>query len=499
MGFLDFFSTDSVDSSDNSELLEQVVQLSLENEQLAESYSALARATLEFDEKGWAPINQFNSRLGILLEDVKTVSRNARRQSASNALLKRGGMLRASYVFGRGFKMSSRGNPLPPRYQNVVDDAVNQMVLFSEDACKKNERALFTDGNFFVRYDRRNRRFSRVPLDEIAGWATDPDDPEIIRYYLREYNVYPATESRYASTALAETKKVWYPTDLVERPVAQIDNIPVDRNFVMIDHKENVESGSLWGIPDCLPALPWAWAYSEYLKDGSKMLKALSSIAWQVKSKTAKGVDKASSKLLNNRQVAATAVTGADVELSALPRNNSVDLDTGRPLAAMAATAMEVSAEALLAGAGSTGGGGAQVLDQSTLNAAYARQGNWETFFMRVLRVMGVPEPSVRFNNIIVDPAYRTVQSLSQAWMTGLFDAEVMQHEMAEQLGIEAPGEIPEGVLVPNNDGSFPTTGVTVGSGNPNNVATSQGNSGAGVDDLSDGDNTNRDLQNNPR
>jgi len=113
--------------------------------------------------------------------------------------------------------------------------------------------------------------------------------------------------------------------------------------------------------------------------------------------------------------------------------------------------------------------------------------------------VMGVPEPSVTFNNIIVDPAYRNIQSLGQAWMTGLFGADVMQDAMAEQLGIEAPGNVPNGVLIPNNDGSFPTTGSTVGSGNPNNVASSQGNSGAGIDDLSNSDNSNRDLQNNPR
>ena len=229
------------------------------------------------------------------------------------------------------------------------------------------------------------------------------------------------------------------------------------------------------------------------------MLKALSGIAWQVKTKTSKGGANISSKLINNKEVAATAVTGADIEMNAMPRNNSVDLSTGRPLASMAATAMEVSVDALLSGPGAEGGGGTQILDQSTLNAAYARQGNWSDFYMRVLRLIGVPEPSVTFNNIIVDPAYRTVQSLSQAWMTGLFGPEIMQDAMAEQLGIEAPGMVPSGVLVPNNDGSFPTTGRTVGSGNPNNVATAQGNAGAGVDDLSDGDNSNRDLQDNPR
>jgi len=88
---------------------------------------------------------------------------------------------------------------------------------------------------------------------------------------------------------------------------------------------------------------------------------------------------------------------------------------------------------------------------------------------------------------------------LAQAWMTGLFGADVLQAAMAEQLGIETAGPVPDGVLVPNNVGSFGTTGSTVGSGNPNNVATSQGNAGGGVDDISDGDNSGRDLLNNPR
>jgi hypothetical protein len=129
------------------------------------------------------------------------VARQARRQTASNPVLKRGAMLRSSYVFGHGYKMSSR-NPLPPRFMDIINDPINQKVFFSEGASKKNERALFTDGNFFVRYDRRNRRFSRVPLDEIAGWATDPDDPEIIRYYLREYELrQPVTDPYNSYTA----------------------------------------------------------------------------------------------------------------------------------------------------------------------------------------------------------------------------------------------------------------------------------------------------------
>lgn len=471
-----------------------------ENQMLAESYSAMARATIEFDDVGWSPVNQLTEQ-GVTLVDVKVLSQNARKQMNSNPLLKRGAALRASYVFGRGFKMSSNNNPLPPRYKAIVDDPINQQILFSEDACKKNEKILFTSGNFFARYDKAKKQWGRIPIEEIVGWTTDNDDTDILKYVLRQYTRVMSVDA--SGNQKTEIVKVWYPMDYTVNPVASIGGVRVDRNFVVVDHRENNDTGSPWGLPDCLAALPWAWAYSEYLKDGSKLLKALSSIAWQVKSKTSKGVSNASAKLLNNRQVASTAVTGADVELSAMPRNNAVDLGTGRPLAAMAATAMEVSVDALLSGTANNAAG-SQVLDQSTLNAAYGRQGNWESFFTRVLKVMGVPFPSVKFNKIIVDPSYRNVQSLGQAWQTGLFDPSIIRDAYAEELAIEVTGNIPDGVLIPNNQNSMMGQGANTRpgadiTGAMTNVATSQGNSGAGVGDLTNSDNTLRDIQNNPQ
>lgn len=489
--------------SSYSSLSEQVSSLMAENERLAENYSAMARATLEFDEVGWSPLNRLGDE-GVKLEQVKQMAENARMQMNSNALLKRGASLRASYIFGRGFKMSAKGQELAPRFKQLIEDPINQQVLFSEDACKKNEKILFASGNFFARWDKSKKTWGRVPLDEIIGWATDADDPDILTYVLREYQRIVSIDQ--SGNQQTETIKVWYALDYVANPKASIAGVRVDRNFVVVDHRENNDTGSLWGLPDCLPALPWAWAYSEYLKDGSKMLKALSSIAWQVKSKTSKGANNASAKLLNSRQVAATAVTGSDVELSAMPRNNAVDLDTGRPLAAMAASAMEVSVDALLSGTGTTAAG-SQVLDQSTLNAAYGRQGNWEAFYIRVLKVMGVQDPSVKFNKIIVDPGYRNVQSLGQAWQTGLFDPEIIQAAYAEELGIEQRGMIPDGVLVPNNEHSVKSaagsngTGTTPGSDTTGmtDVSTGQGRSGAGVGDLSNNDNTLRDQSNIPQ
>ncbi len=470
-----------------------------ENAMYRESYAAIANAALEFDEKGWSSLSGVSGE-GFKLSEVQKVALAAREQVTSNPLLKRGALLRATYVFGRGFKMSSRGGVVPPRFMQVIDDPINQLVLFGEAACKQNERTLFTSGNFFVAYDKVSRQFSRVPLGEVVNVARDPNNPEVVRYVLRSFTRETIKASSDASTV--ETVTEWYPMDYTSAPVSTIGGVRVNKNMVVVDLRVNADADATWGSPDCLPALPWAWAYSEYLKDGSKMLKALSSIAWQVKSKSAKGVSNASAKLLNNRQVAATAVTGSDVELSAMPRNNSVDLGTGRPLAAMAATAMEVSVDALL-----SDGGSAMTLDQPTLNAAYGRQGDWEAFFTRVLKVIGVPAPSVSFNKIVVDPSYRNVQSLGQAWMTGLFDADVIQAAYAEELGIETPGAVPAGVLLPNNEFSvervdIDTDGTTLGSnttGNQTNVATSQGNSGASIGDLAFGDNTLRDIQDNAR
>jgi len=494
MGILDTFMGTSKDSQ---ALLEQIDKLSEDNTLLTETYAAMARATLAFEDQGWTPLNQY-AQSGMLLVDIKKASASARKQTTSNSLLKRGAALRAGYVFGRGFKMASDGEPLAPRHQAIIDNPVNRKVLFSKDACKKNEKALFTDGNFFVVYNKTTKLFSRIPLAEISGFATDPDDPETIRYYEREYQK-GVVDSSAATGILYTLTKAWYPVDHVEKPVSMIQGIPVQRNSFVIDIKANDDTGQLWGVPDSLPALPWAWAYSEYLKDGSKMLKALASIAWQVTTKSTKGGKNISAKLTKNKDVAATAVTGAGIELSSMPRTNAVDLATGMPLAAMTATSLEVGVKALLAGSEDTGGGGSQVIDQPTLSAAYTRQGSWEEFFTRVLKIMGVKAPTVTFNNIIVDPAYRTIQSLATAWMSGLFDPEIMQEAFAEQIGIEAPGLVPVGALVPNNASSFANDGQTLGAGNPNNNSTSQGNSGTGDGDLSDGDNIMRDRQDDPR
>jgi len=166
--------------------LSEIETLRQENEFYRESYNAMANAALEFDNIGWSSINTIQGE-GFSLFEAQKISKSLREQTTSNPLLKRGSMLRSTYVFGRGFKMSSNNNPLPPRFKQIVDDPINQLVLFGEAACKQNERTLFSSGNFFVSYNKKSRQFSRVPLSEVESIARDPENPEIIRYILRNY------------------------------------------------------------------------------------------------------------------------------------------------------------------------------------------------------------------------------------------------------------------------------------------------------------------------
>jgi len=474
-------------------LSEQLLESNLAVERLSEGYSAMTRAILDFDNVGWKVVSNITGS-GVTLEEVKEVASEARKTTTTSPMLKRGASLRGAYVFGRGFSLGDLKGP----QQKIVDDPVNQAVLFGPGATKKNERTLFTDGNFFTLFNRKTKRFSRVPLGQITGVVTDIDDNETIHYYQRTYK----STNNIKGENNPDVIVVWIPVDTFDgRLATRIQDKPVDPNLVIVDIKVNNDSGDLWGIPDCLPAIPWVWAYSEYMKDGSKLLKALSSIAWQVKQKTSKGVQQGVAKIAGNRTAGSTAVTG-DVEINSLPRSNSVDLGTGRPLASMAATAMEVSVIALLSDPGAAQGSNAAAttLDQPTINSALARQQDWKAFYDRCLKLIGVTKPNVKFKQIIVDPGYRSVQSLSQLWSTGLADPKVILNEYAELLDIEQlmGGTPVDGVMIPNNE-KFVNTLSNDGlpedkNGKTSTPATGQGKSGAGVGKIADGDNSARDA-----
>jgi hypothetical protein len=419
------------------QLSEQLQAALSENEILAESYSSMAAAMLELEDKGWNPFSAGSEEDKFSLLHLHHVASHIREISEGNPLLKRGSGLRSSYIFGRGVSFSEQ----PPRVNRLMLDTQNQDVLFSAEAQVINERSHFTDGQFFVLGNVTSKKFQRIPFSEITAVVTDPDDPEQIRYYRRTWN--RNIQDLSSTTVSSKLMNVWYPTDTYEpaggRYASTIQNQPVDVKYRMFASRVNRRAGHIWGIPDAFSAVPWAYAYNEYLKDGSKMLKALSMFAWQLKSKTKSGGTAAAATIATSSRVASTAVTGADMELSSMPRANSVDLSNGRALGSMVASALEVSVVALLSDPGSSGAyGTAQTLDVPTIKAMEARQALWTQFYFRIMKFMGAKTDILEINwpKIETEPSQRMMQALALAKESGAIWDDEYRAAVIETLDI---------------------------------------------------------------
>src|SRR5690606_6967356 len=134
---------------------------------------------------------------------------------------------------------------------------------------------------------------------------------------------------------------------------ASIGGDPVVKNTVIIDAKFNQSVGQVWGVPDCLSAMPYAWAHAEYIRDASKLLKALSMIAWKVVARTKKNSVNAGARMSAPKTVGGTATMTEGTDLVSVPRAGSVNMKDGQTIASYVAASLGVSLVALLADPGS--------------------------------------------------------------------------------------------------------------------------------------------------
>jgi hypothetical protein len=449
---------------DFKQLSEQFSAMSQENEFLKESYSSMAQAILAFDDAGWNTTSTASGTGSFTLDELQKAAQRIRETSEGNPLLKRGCGLRTSYIFGRGVEF---GN-LQPRFKKTVDIAANQEVLFSPEAQVINERSHFTDGQFFVLGNVSTKTFQRVPFDQITAVVTNPDDAEDVWYYRRTWTRRAVDLTGNGGKEVQVNE--WYPADTYApengRYVGRIQNQPVNLSFRMFASRVNRRAGNVWGLPDAFPALPWAHAYNEYLKDGSRMLKALSMFAWQLRSKTRTGQTNAAAAIATPSTAGSTAVMGDNMELTSMPRANSVDLGDGRPLGSMVASALEVSVVALLSDPGSSGAyGTAQTLDVPTLKAMEARQHVWTLFYRRIMNFIGAKDVEINWPKIETEPSQRMAQALVLAHEAGALWDDEFREAIIEVLDIKKLRT------------TVPTAGATSDSGS--SIVPSQGNSGA--------------------
>ena len=368
------------------------------------------------DNIGWSEIGGYNEGEGPTLQSLQNLIPKLRELAVVNPLHVRGKGLRFSYIFGRPLEFIN----VKTGTQKVIDDPDNKTALFSMAAYETNNSALFTDGNLVILKNITDKAFIAVPMQEISSVVVDPDDASRIRFVQRSWTRYEDNKS--------EVRTEWIPLARYKKRVvklpAQIGNVKVAQDKVVYVRRANSQTGWTWGVPDSLPAMVWALAYSKYLQDNAKLVTALSMIAWSLTQGTKAGANAAAARIVGaGSGVGGTAVNSGESHLSSVGVPSAqVNMNNGQPLAAMVATSFGVSVIALLSSPGATGGsyGAATTLSDPTIRGFEALQNEWLEFYTEILRDAGSPDAEVRFAPISPDPAYREAAAVETAVELGL-------------------------------------------------------------------------------
>jgi hypothetical protein len=416
---------------------------------------ALQNINMMIDAQGWAPIYNIDDNKGLNLDQLKAVSEQLREMLIANPLIGRGAELRSIYVEGDGMEFhKENGDKLPAVYRNMMNKPRNRRYVFTPDARREMERVAFTEGNLFIMGDDTTKTFQRVPISEITAYLQNPENPEEIWAYRREWNTNPA-DSR--------SKRVeWIYTDIYEGKRKDAIKVgmdkpqPVNKRRTMVDLGFNRQVGWAFGVPDALSVVAWAKLYREFLVNGYVMSRALAQIAFKVQSKTAQGAQNSSVEMSRPGEAGATAAMGAGLDLAPLSTaGKGYDFGSGRPILAMIAAGLGVSVVALSGDSGASSGSSASeaTLDSPTRLVAAMRRKTWDEFYYRLFSYMGSPEGvTITWRDLSDETLLRRLQTWVLLHNSGLFKGEIVQAGMAKVANLTGYGKIPDGYLTPNNE-----------------------------------------------
>lgn len=388
------------DRLEKQALQEEVGELTSRLRDVEEDMLAIADA---FDNIGWSPLPE-DEAAEIKLVTVKKVAKIARALNSMNPFVKRGVEARIAYVWGKGVTFDGIDS-----VGSKID--LNRKKLFSPQAYSELERVLATDGNAFTALPNDNNDDDdalaiRVPLDQIEGAVSNPEDSEEIWFYKRSYSV-TKTNSQTGVTKTDDVIKYYasiaYYSKLKKQGKAlprRWNKVGVEQNYVMQHTTVNKQVGWRWGVPDIMPVIFWAKAYKEYLEDNAMLVKAYSRLAWQIKSGSAAGAQAAATQVMRApsrdpytgevRDVGGTGISGLGGEIQAMPATGSqVDFNKGAPLASAIAAGLEISLIVITSDSGNSNRSAAETLDLPTLKAMESRQAIHTDRFLEIFEFWG--------------------------------------------------------------------------------------------------------------
>lgn len=382
----------------------ETAALSAQVEILQES---LADLELALEDDGWDRLTAQNDR-EMSREGLGRAATVARVMAVANPLIKRGLGIRQAYVWGQGVQVAARANGKDAGEQDVNalvqtfwNDPGNRAAFTGDQAQEENERSLGTDGNVFLACFTNPRtgfvQVRSILFDEIVDIITNPDDRDDPWFYHRRWN------ERHIDLAtgqiVTQQREAYYPA-LRYRPRSRpraLNGIEVVWDAPVYHVSVNRLNGNTFGIGDAYAALTWARAYRDFLADWAVLVKSLSQFAWRLSTGKTSKSQALRQRLArrpagpgpdgNPNSIGATATTGEGVTLEAIPKTGAtIDSESGRPLAAMVAAALDVPVTTLLADPGQTGARAvAETLNLPTRLAMQQRQSVWAEAIRAIL------------------------------------------------------------------------------------------------------------------
>jgi hypothetical protein len=479
---------------------------------ISEMNESMALLEQQMHEPGWQRLTA-DAEQEFTRDGLRQITAVCRIMAIKNPLIKRGLSLRQSYIWGQGVEITARDPKINDVIQRFLDDNVS--TFSGAQARTELDRAVHTDGNLFLSLFTQplagRVRVRSIPWDEITKTITNPEDKQEIWYYRREWwsetvdprsgGIVTSRKSRYYP-ALGYTPRI-RPRTLNYPIYGDSGDVAVQWDAPVYHLKVNGHLHWEWGVPDVYAAVDWALAYKDFLTDWATLVRSLSRFAWRLtapgskqaqaraKLSMAPGIDPVTGEFKHS---GATALQSPGQTLEAIPKSGAtIDSESGRPLAAMVAAALDLPVTMLLGDPGVTGARAtAETLDTPTERAMDARREVWGDAINAILQYViaesvKAPEGILRGKvtrdeydqekitlwgkrDVTIDISWpdldevdveKIVKSIVEADGTGHIPPLVIARLLLEALGVSDVDQILEKLTGP--DGEFLSPTIDVG------------------------------------
>lgn len=439
------------------ELAEVQRELSAVKSNFALFQENMADVVLALDNVGWDVVGEDINAQEIPLETIRNKAKVCRALLTINPIIKRGLAVRTAYIWGGGVEFV--GLDLKSKFYK---NATNQKYLFSPQAWGEMEAALGTDGNFALLVDKGGitkanpdkAKVQRIPLVQIVGTVANPENPEDIWFYRREWTTIVNSATEEAESKVEHI--AYYPAidyDMTNGKPRQIRGKQVIYTAALAVTQVNKQTGWRWGIGDITAVIFWAGAHKKFLEMCAQLVQAYSRFAFKATQPTRAGVNATATKVAQQppydpysqgqSNVGDIAVMGTGANLQAIRGGGSVDFKAGSPLAGYVAAGLEIPLTELMADATDANRSSAETLNSSTTRAMKTRQELHKRFFESIFTYLGLEDVTLKFPPIEEESLLKRLQAIAAAIPLNVLSDKEARKFVAKAFDLENPDHVP--------------------------------------------------------